>query len=1536
MGIPRFYRWLSERYPLINEQITAEQIPEFDNLYLDMNGIIHNCSHNDAGGLAVSEESDIFVNAFKYICRLFQIIRPKRLIYMAIDGCAPRAKMNQQRSRRFRAANDAREAREKAEEMGEDTSGASHFDSNCITPGTEFMAKLTEHLCFFIYKKMQEDPLWQGVEVVLSGPETPGEGEHKIMDYIRTMKAQPDFDPNQRHCLYGLDADLIMLALASHEPHFALLREEVVFGKRVTESVEKRMLISKDRFQLLHISLVREYLDLEFASLKSADLPFTYTLERLIDDFILFCALVGNDFLPCLPFAEIGEGGLEDLFNVFKDHFRSADTANPWLTSDCGVINFDQLAKFCRKYAEIENSRLEAVVEEQNFILGTRRMVGPSDAPDPPDKSDGMPNDPPPTAELARVQYYEVKFSMDIDTHEGTQQRRHVFQSYLEGLQWVMYYYFQGPDRASWSWYYPYYHSPMLFDVAQYDKLSNPGIKLEVGGPFKPFQQLMGVLPYNSKTFLPQCYHWLFESPESPILSFYPKKFEVDMDGVRVPWGGVTLISFIDPSRLLEAMAEAERRGPPLTEAEKKRNSFQIARSFRFNRAAKTSVASTLPHKFKDLTRCPVTSEDFTHPQLPTGVKHFINDLLPGCKLEGSGFPTLHVHPLTHTFEAGIKVFQFESRSKGMIVHFRPDRPIVPTEQAVAQLLKAPSAQIDFPFVHRGKIIAVHTAHAKYLPNGKTIANNPGEHENLVWNLLQEWRRKGLCLNFNSSSLLAAGDAAAGRARASASAGQGSCSEQELWQQPLVEVRAAESSYLDSEGRPQLRFQATTELRLLHLVKPEEVQSSTGSKTIAERFPAGTSVVCIEKHCKVFGQMGAVAKSSNDAGSLEAMFEVGLSQEEQEALQLELLQVVERQHASLKWYGLSDFAQQVELEIPVVRAIVGSMFARCADNVREDIGMNLVSEPKGEGVPLCLPCYSMKAGQDWFFSDLAVEALRDYFARFPKLFAAIPKRRNPNQDLEQRFIFPDSPDVDYASRQLIKYVGKCPFKKLRLAPVQYMAMMTSGVLEVVEAVDKAIARLASSTETETVRGYRRLYKAEDAGSRPPAELFPGEDLMVGQRGIYIKPHGLVPCGAKGTIIGIYGSGASQEVELILDEDSFGGTDLHGRSLPMRGLQVPSSAFLPLFPRLNASGGLTTTQVIEELAASQDGGRLGVAPRTESGAKDWMSNNDRATASAMLFSLLRSPDQGPAADPMTIPSSPLGLMTSLDASPGPSPALSPASRLRDERDPQATDHLQALLAQHAKPQEPVRKSDGGLMSLLQGMKPPGEVDPVGESLESLEQRLQNLSTKENTLSSVGAASPTPKSATDRIKGRLQAKLSSSSLGYGSDSASQGEGVLPPPGLQTGASTPTEVLPPSTRSLPQPSFGVGRPTASAGYPVTSSNGSGHSRNQGSGDEAASAAIFGALGRGPTSSNSGTSADERDVGQKRPAAKSSSTPKSGAAGGALSNSSNSSSLTKRSPPGLAASAASSAASSKAASPAAPDWDKAFGDLLSLGKKR
>ena len=54
-------------------------------------------------------------------------------------------------------------------QKGEVLPSEPRFDSNCITPGTDFMARLHEHLKYFVNKKLSSDPTWQKVEIILSG-----------------------------------------------------------------------------------------------------------------------------------------------------------------------------------------------------------------------------------------------------------------------------------------------------------------------------------------------------------------------------------------------------------------------------------------------------------------------------------------------------------------------------------------------------------------------------------------------------------------------------------------------------------------------------------------------------------------------------------------------------------------------------------------------------------------------------------------------------------------------------------------------------------------------------------------------------------------------------------------------------------------------------------------------------------------------------------------------------------------------------------------------------------------------------------------------------------------------------------------------------------------------------------------------------------------------------------------------------------------------------------------------------------------------
>jgi 5'-3' exoribonuclease 1 len=565
MGVPKFFRWMSERYPAISQLIAENGIPEFDCLYLDMNGIIHNCTHKDSDSPTFRMTEDkMFIAIFNYIEHLFGKIKPKKLFFMAIDGVAPRAKMNQQRSRRFRTALDAEVAREKAIRSGVEMPKEGAFDSNCISPGTEFMAKLSAQLKYFVNKKVSEDVDWQGVEIVLSGHEVPGEGEHKIMEYIRQAKAQPGYDPNVRHCLYGLDADLVMLGLLSHDPHFCLLREEVTFGR---QSQKKSKELEHQNFYLMHLCMVREYLELEFQELKEPGvLDFEFDMEAIIDDFILMAFFVGNDFLPNLPNLHINEGALAAMFQKYKEILPKGKG----YINERGVINLERLATMLDALSNIEYRFFEAeysdaswikAKQKSNGVEGTsKKSAGSTITPQqkqifksikkyvtsrntdhdqsgsnfdlspmlpardrkfvqeladdlhiewktveneqgerhmrlnfPTTMNDDEDDEEDEEAHIAMLRiikrydnmkvaeidpeqvqqdlekkyeerfqqwkdkYYQDKFGWGLDNEK---EMKDLTETYVQGLQWVLYYYYQGV--ASWPWFYKFHYSPMI------------------------------------------------------------------------------------------------------------------------------------------------------------------------------------------------------------------------------------------------------------------------------------------------------------------------------------------------------------------------------------------------------------------------------------------------------------------------------------------------------------------------------------------------------------------------------------------------------------------------------------------------------------------------------------------------------------------------------------------------------------------------------------------------------------------------------------------------------------------------------------------------------------------------------------------------------------------------------------------------------------------------------------------------------------------------------------------------------------------
>uniref|UniRef100_A0A8B9MIM8 5'-3' exoribonuclease n=1 Tax=Accipiter nisus TaxID=211598 RepID=A0A8B9MIM8_9AVES len=614
MGVPAFFRWLSRKYPSIIVNCVEEKAKEcngvkapidtskpnpneveFDNLYLDMNGIIHPS---------------------------FQI--------------------------RFRASKEGMEAAEEKQKIRREILAKGgilppeevkeRFDSNCITPGTEFMDNLAKCLRYYIADRLNSDPGWKNLTVILSDASAPGEGEHKIMDYIRRQRAQPNHDPNTHHCLCGADADLIMLGLATHEPNFTIIREEFKpnkpkpcalcnqMGHEVKDCQglprEKQgkhdqfadsLPIAEQEFIFIRLCVLREYLERE---LTMASLPFTFDFERSVDDWVFMCFFVGNDFLPHLPSLEIREGAIDRLVNIYKNVVHKT---GGYLT-ESGFVNLQRVQMIMLAVGEVEDSifkkrkddddnfkrrqkekRKRMKRDQPSFIPGgqfspqalgnrsspqaisnprqaafemrmhDRQNSTTSSSPNTSLTSDGSPSlaggikrkaedsdsEPEPEDNIRlwetgwKQRYYKNKFDVDASDEKF---RRKVVQSY---------------GCASWNWYYPFHYAPFASD---FEGIADMPSDFEKGSkPFKPLEQLMGVFPAASGNFLPPTWRKLMTDPESSIIDFYPEDFAIDLNGKKYAWQGVALLPFVDERRLRAALEEVY---PDLTPEESRRNSL--------------------------------------------------------------------------------------------------------------------------------------------------------------------------------------------------------------------------------------------------------------------------------------------------------------------------------------------------------------------------------------------------------------------------------------------------------------------------------------------------------------------------------------------------------------------------------------------------------------------------------------------------------------------------------------------------------------------------------------------------------------------------------------------------------------------------------------------------------------------------------------------------------------------------------------------------------------------------------------------------
>lgn len=504
MGIKYFFSWLKSEFPHHFVSFKKQQPPpnvSIDTFMIDLNGIFHNSAsktyqygsyekksllkrQTPKFKLNQNDDTTLRLKCFEDICNtieeLVRIVNPKKQLVMCIDGVAPLSKQNQQRQRRYRSLVESTEA-PKNENM---------FDSRCITPGTKFMSCLSEYIDYFIHKQITQDESWKHLNVIFSDDKVPGEGEHKLVDFIRKYGTE-----EETYCINALDADLVMLSLGTHKNNFFLLREEL-YDKSFDYSYVN---IGSG----LRPDIVKNILFFEGSDEKS-----------LVNDFILICFLCGNDFLPNIPSISLLEKGISTIIDMYK-----LNASRHGHLTEGEIIRFSSFQNFLSLIAQSEKSLLEEkYVHRQNYI------------PDPLLEK-----------HVKRVEERD-SYRIDFDSYKEEFYKKHglfnieeACKSYIQGCTWILSYYLKG--ITNWTYVYEYNYSPFAFDLA----LHMTGMKvnvLEPSSPIQPFLQLLCVIPPTSSYLLPKPLDSILLK-QSELSVYFPTKFNINYEGKKKKWEGV-------------------------------------------------------------------------------------------------------------------------------------------------------------------------------------------------------------------------------------------------------------------------------------------------------------------------------------------------------------------------------------------------------------------------------------------------------------------------------------------------------------------------------------------------------------------------------------------------------------------------------------------------------------------------------------------------------------------------------------------------------------------------------------------------------------------------------------------------------------------------------------------------------------------------------------------------------------------------------------------------------------------------------------
>lgn len=573
MGIPGYFREIKENYKntiFWNDNFICHY------LFLDFNNIIYDAVaqflNQNSEKLNKLTEKKIFTGIIqivlentKNICT--KILKPQKLLYISIDGPAPRAKMIEQRERRYKKII---EENLKEKYIGKTTT---YFNTSNITPGTKFMNLLNKSFV----ENIESGFFGYDFDIILSDSNIPGEAEHKINPYIEYLEKMPNKNvEKENYVIFGQDADLLVL-YSNRFPNRNIyvmrpVGKEIPLNKKEEELYRKGYVIVD----------VNKYQDAVLGTFVIPKLENkNVDKDRLNYDYEFLTFLGKNDFVRELPFLEIRAdkdriiiSEYAKILNQLKDNLISINAGK-------FNINENFLKELFKNISLKENQIWQN--KKRRILTFKKREMSESNSEKSPWEEFQHKFFYNKTSEYY-TQYTE-EFQKIYGTEDYNEFKKNYYSffvpdvkiddicyEYLKSLKFTLLYYLD--KIPSWTYYYPYLVGPFASDLSEY--LNNPKnknviskIKFEKSEPFTPFEQLLMVLPKELGHLLPKQLNKDMNDKKSLIGEFYPDEYELEiLKGEKFIYTTVHLEK-INEEKIREEVRKNESK---LSKEEKERN----------------------------------------------------------------------------------------------------------------------------------------------------------------------------------------------------------------------------------------------------------------------------------------------------------------------------------------------------------------------------------------------------------------------------------------------------------------------------------------------------------------------------------------------------------------------------------------------------------------------------------------------------------------------------------------------------------------------------------------------------------------------------------------------------------------------------------------------------------------------------------------------------------------------------------------------------------------------------------------------------